>query len=193
MRISLATEKILEILQEGAENTVGLLDAFTSGYSESYRKLRRYKNHPPRFKTDWSDMYHKSQKFYSLLYQLQKQGLVEKKKQNKNSFWQIKNAGIEKLKKIRTMKTFSVSSINYREEQDNLKIIAFDIPAKEDRKRHWLRAVLKRLGFTMLQKSVWVGKKKIPENFLRDLKERDMLDYVHILGISKTGSLREIK
>jgi len=192
MRISPAIEKVLEVLQCGAETTIGLLDAMTSGYSESYKKLKRYQREPFSFKSDWSKSYSESQKFYSLLYYLKKQGLIEGKKDGRGSLWRIRPAGIEKLSNIKKRKIFSASSINYREEPDTLKIITFDIPTKDDRKRYWLRAVLKRIGFKMLQKSVWFGKKKIPESFMNDLRERGMIDYVHVLAVSKTGSLREL-
>ena len=192
MRISPAIEKVLEVLQCGAETTIGLLDAMTSGYSESYKKLKRYQREPFSFKSDWSKSYSESQKFYSLLYYLKKQGLIEGKKDGRGSLWRIRPAGIEKLSNIKKRKIFSVSSINYREEPDTLKIITFDIPTKDDRKRYWLRAVLKRIGSKMLQKSVWFGKKKIPESFMNDLRERGMIDYVHVLAVSKTGSLREL-
>ena len=192
MRISPAIEKVLEVLQCGAETTIGLLDAMTSGYSESYKKLKRYQREPFSFKSDWSKSYSESQKFYSLLYYLKKQGLIESKKDGRGSLWRIRPAGVEKLSNIKKGKIFSASSINYREEPDTLKIVAFDIPAKENNKRFWLRAVLKRIGFKMLQKSVWFGKKKIPESFMNDLRERGMIDYVHVLAVSKTGSLREL-
>ena len=192
MRISPAIEKVLEVLQCGAETTIGLLDAMTSGYSESYKKLKRYQREPFSFKSDWSKSYSESQKFYSLLYYLKKQGLIEGKKDGRGSLWRIRPAGIEKLSNIKKGKIFSASSINYREEPDTLKIVAFDIPAKENNKRFWLRAVLKRIGSKMLQKSVWFGKKKIPESFMNDLRERGMIDYVHVLAVSKTGSLREL-
>ena len=192
MRISPAIEKVLEVLQCGAETTIGLLDAMTSGYSESYKKLKRYQREPFSFKSDWSKSYSESQKFYSLLYYLKKQGLIESKKDGRGSLWRIRPAGVEKLSNIKKGKIFSASSINYREEPDTLKIVAFDIPAKENNKRFWLRAVLKRIGSKMLQKSVWFGKKKIPESFMNDLRERGMIDYVHVLAVSKTGSLREL-
>ncbi len=191
MRISPAIEKILEVLQGGAEITIVLIDAMTSGYSESYKKLKRYQRGSVSLKSGWSKNYPESQKFYSLLYHLKKQGLIENKKDGKNSLWRIMPAGVKKLVDIKKRKTFSISSISYREESDTLKIITFDIPAKEGKKRFWLRAVLKKLGFKMLQKSVWLGKKKIPESFMNDLRERGMIDYVHVLAVNKTGSIRE--
>ncbi len=191
MRISPAIEKILEVLQGGAETTIVLIDAMTSGYSESYKKLKRYQRGSVSLKSSWSKSYPESQKFYSLLYHLKKQGLIENKKDGRGSVWHIRHAGTKKLTDIKKRKIFSISSINYREESDTLKIITFDIPAKEGKKRFWLRAVLKKLGFKMLQKSVWLGKKKIPESFLGDLRERGMIDYVHVLAVNKTGSIRE--
>ena len=71
-------------------------------------------------------------------------------------------------------------------------IFAFDVPEKEKRKRGWLRTVLRRLDFTMIQKSVWVGKSKIPQEFLEDIYRFKMVDFVEIFEVSKTGSLRHI-
>ena len=68
----------------------------------------------------------------------------------------------------------------------------FDIPEKEKWKRVWLREVLGLCGFKMLQRSVWAGKNKIPEEFLADLRNFNMLEYVHIFEVSKKGTLKEI-
>ncbi len=167
MRISPTIEKVLGILQRRAEETSAILDVMKHGRGES-------------------------QKFYSLLYHLKKQGLVERSRKGNVSVWRLKPAGADKLRDIKKRKMFSAAHITYREEPDTLKIIAFDIPAKEGRKRFWLLAVLRRLGFKMLQKSVWFGKKKIPEAFMHDLRERGMADYIQVFSISKTGSLREL-
>lgn len=73
-----------------------------------------------------------------------------------------------------------------------LKIFAYDIPEREKQKRAWLREVLRLLGFRMLQKSLWIGKSKIPEGFLQDLRKKEIMDHVHIFEISKTGTLKEL-
>lgn len=178
MRISPIIEKILEMLHEGSEKTTALFEAVKSWQARE---------------GSWPKSYRESQRFYSLLYHLKKQGLIENKKEGRGSVWRLKPAGVEKLRELKKRKVFSAAHITYREEPDTLKIVAFDIPVEENRKRFWLLAVLKRLGFKMLQKSVWFGKKKIPEAFMRDLREREMVDYVQIFSISKTGSLRELK
>ena len=71
-------------------------------------------------------------------------------------------------------------------------IVSFDVPEKEKRKRGWLRSTLKNLGFRMLQKSVWIGKVKIPEAYLEDLKRLRLLSYIEIFAISKRGTIRHI-
>lgn len=194
--------KILEILQAQAEATANLFDIFTSGYGESYKKMRRAINYGPRrFKTDWAFEYRQRQQFYSLLNQLKNQGLIEKKKSidndNKNSkketIWRITKGGLEKLKSIKEKKDFSRSKIKYKKEKDNkTKVVIFDIPETERHKRAWLRFALVSLDFSLLQQSVWVGKNKIPEQFMHDLREHGMLPYIQIFEISQKGTIAQV-
>jgi hypothetical protein len=44
----------------------------------------------------------------------------------------------------------------------------------------------------MVQKSVWVGKTKIPQDFLDDLFKLKLVDFVEIFEISRTGSLKHL-
>ena len=187
--------KILEFLQGGTEATAGLLDIFTSDYHSSYRKMKRMIRHgPPPLKINWASDNQKSQQFYSLLNQLKNQGLVRKEKSEhkRGSLWRITGKGLAKLKLIRGRRFLNKKSANYkRESDDKIKVVIFDIPEKERGKRTWLRIALIILGFSMLQRSVWVGKNKIPEQFISDLKERDMLSYVQIFEISKKGTIAQ--
>lgn len=94
-----------------------------------------------------------------------------KKRKNKKTIWSITRKGLEKLKilKKKNRKTL----INYsKEKSDKLIIVIFDIPEKERHKRNWLRSVLVSLDFKFLQESVWIGKTKIPEEFLNDLRNK---------------------
>ena len=76
--------------------------------------------------------------------------------------------------------------------RDNAVIISFDIPEKLRRKRDWLREVIRNLGFQMVHQSVWLGKVKIPKDFLEDLANLNILEFIEIFEISKTGSLRKL-
>ncbi len=187
--------KILEILQIQAETTVNLFDIFTSIYAESYRKARKTLNcGSPQFKTDWAFEYRRGQQFYSFLNKLKNQGLIEKNKTDeKKSIWKITKKGLEKLNLIKEKKLFSKQTVNYKKESDNkIKIVIFDVPEKERYKRTWLRATLVFLNFALLQESVWVGKNKIPEQFIYDLREREMLPYIQIFEISKKGTISQL-
>ena len=57
-------------------------------------------------------------------------------------------------------------------------IIAFDIPEREKKKRNWLRAELTRLGFEMLQKSLWFGPSPLSQEFLTSLHDFHILPYI---------------
>lgn len=71
-------------------------------------------------------------------------------------------------------------------------IISFDVPERLRRKRNWLREVIRNLGFKMVHQSVWVGKIKIPEDFIADLENLKILEFIEIFEISKTGSLNKL-
>jgi len=76
---------------------------------------------------------------------------------------------------------------------DTLKIVIFDIPEREREKRDWLRIALKNLNFNMVQKSVWIGKAKLPKEFVQDLNRMNIFTYVEIFAVTKAGSLRSLK
>lgn len=183
--------KILEMLQAQAETTMDLLDIFASNYVDSYQKIRRgLVDGPRQFNKDWTNWYIERQKFYSLLNQLKNQGFVEKSKNpNEKTIWNITKKGLEKLM-IEKNNQSGQSRENYKKEADNrFKVIIFDVPEREKEKRSWLRGVLYALGFSLLQKSVWIGKNKIPEKFIKELKRRGMISYIHIFMVNKKGSI----
>lgn len=187
--------KILEILQRQAETTVTLFDIFFSSYNESYREARKSLNGQGEiFNKDWAQAYIERQKFYSLLNKLKNEGLIQKNKtRNKKTIWAITKKGLEKLY-LKSKDKSVDNDLSYQKEPDNTwKVIIFDVPERERRKRHWLRTALFSLGFSLLQQSVWIGKNKIPEKFLSDLNKRDMISYVHIFEINRAGSIARVR
>ncbi len=180
---------LLRILQGGTMATGEIIDIFMSGYGESYRKAKKViytaGTSGRRRRHDWGDAYIERQNFYSLLNYLKSQGFIEKKTEEKKTQWRITVRGKEKLKELSTLEKRS-----YTPEKDSvLRVVVFDIPERDKAKRNWLRGVLEELGFSFLQGSVWIGKKRIPEEFLFELKERELLSYVHIFEVSKEGSI----
>jgi len=192
--------KILAILESAVFTTADLIDVFTSSYSESYRKARRLMLYSPSHRKSLVDSlqnaYQENQRFYNLLYRLRKDGLIKKNKDNnkRKACWLITKKGKEKIKELKESKEKNIPKKDYRIEKDyNLKIVIFDIPEKHRRKRNWLRENLIRLEFSMLQKSVWIGKTKLPQEFIRDIKELEILPYVEIFSVNKTGSIKQLK
>jgi len=130
-------------------------------------------------------------RFSDFLYRLKRDGLVREIEKDGKYFVKITLKGAEILEKhyLNILPASKYENIGDK----TLKIVIFDIPESEKRKREWLRCALKNLGFEMLQKSVWAGKIKLPEEFIKDLNTINILSCVEIFTISKTGSLRNIK
>lgn len=187
MRRARKTEEILLALGRGTLATLEILDEILPNFHRSYRAAKRglYAG-TIRAKKNWKENVEKQQ-FYSLLNQLKRQGLVECKKVDSGTLWKITTAGLKKLKLIRESEMDYVSASD-----DKLKIVIYDIPEKERRKRLWLCEALKILGFKMLQKSVCIGRNKIPEEFLHDMRKKKILSYVHILEVNKGGTVKEL-
>lgn len=177
---------LLRILQEGVYTTGKLFDVFCSGYSESYRKGRQLMlrdNTLHRHIKDWGGAYIEIQRFYNLLNYLKRQGLVEKKKGGgRQAQWSITRRGKKNLQ--------SKKERLYEAEKDRtLRVVIFDVPETAKAKREWLRETLRHLGFSLLQDSVWIGARKIPDQFLFELKERELISCVHIFAVQKEGSI----
>jgi len=180
--------RALTILAAGVLGTLEFFDEFVPTYQSSYKRAhsRLYGSSVGKRRRSSFDPI-ESQKFYSLLNQLKRQELVHKEKTQDGVFWKITKAGLGKLKLLKEKK------IDYKSESDNkLKIVVYDIPECERKKRIWLDEALKVLNFQKLQKSVCIGKSKIPEEFLFDLRKKQILKYVHILEVSKSGTVSEL-
>lgn len=181
--------RILENLLDGAFDMVDLFAAIsTSGYGASRKTIekRASKVRESReamlsgLKISNSGRNYKN--FANILYKLKSDGLIYSAKGKLT----IAQAGREALGNHLPRRDYQSAG------DGNLKIIIFDVPEKYSSKRKWLRRVLLSLGFSMLQKSVWAGKKRLPVGFLEDLKETNLIDYVDIFEITKKGTMQEI-
>ena len=86
---------------------------------------------------------------------------------------------------------FSLNRNLYKKKHGNkVVVISYDIPIAFNRERNVLRGLLKALGFNLVHKSVWVGKVKLPERFVSDLGRMGILEYVEILEVTKSGTLK---
>lgn len=105
----------------------------------------------------------------------------------------ITKNGLAKLVFLKNRKAIELPMVNYEKETAKIfTIVAFDIPEKDRRKRAWLRRALAEIGLEMIQRSVWLGKVKIPESFIRDMAELKILNHVDIFEITKAGTLSRV-
>jgi DNA-binding transcriptional regulator PaaX len=109
------------------------------------------------------------------LSRLKKRGLV----QNKNAVWSITEQGKKYLEtKLATLLLpHPIYTESLKKREKNM-IIAFDIPEKYRKKRDWLRIELINLGFSPIQKSVWLGPAPLPQEFIKSLEELKLLPFL---------------
>ncbi len=179
------TAFILEILENSLMTAADIVTAvLESGYGASYSKLNQtYSKIESRRAISRFGVLER-QKFYNLISKLKREELIEGDRKLK-----LTKIGKEKLMKLKN-KPIDVKTLRYKSENDQtLKVVIFDIPENYRWKRNWLRISLVQLGFKILQKSVWVGKVKIPEEFIKDLRFMKIEKFIHIFSVNKLGSI----
>lgn len=190
------TLKILEVISNTVKTSADIIDVIlSSGYGASYAKLDYEFRKRERKRSEGEIRKQRIQNYYNTLYKLKKDNLIITKTKNKKTFLAITSAGREKIKNLKqqTQKNKTIPGKYYpKEAASNFTIVVFDIPEKERRKRDWLRETLSNIGFSMIQKSVWIGKVKIPKEFLNDIFKLKIESCVEIFEINKTGSLKQI-
>ena len=185
---------ILELIQFSVSTAADILDAMTYyGYSSSYKRMRglsvKISKYKPVLQTTLNQLKER-QRVSKLLYKLKTDGLIKENIKTGKTILEITNKGKDKFKQLKDNR--SVKPEYKMIQANDLKIIIFDIPESERFKRQWLRDALKVLGFTMLQKSVWAGKVVLPEEFFNDLHKQNLLQFVEIFAVTKSGTLKPL-
>src|SRR3989344_3964230 len=122
------------------------------------------------------------QSFAVILSRLQKQRLIVRQ----NGTWSITSLG----KKIIGESKFRQNA-ELPPEDGKARLFIFDIPERDRKKRLWLRLELVSYGYRLLQKSVWIGYRPLPEDFLNDLEDLNLRSHIHIFSVHHKGTLKE--
>lgn len=188
----------IEVLGAGAYTTASLIDAIVGGYAAYYHPRRgRGGEKVPRNLADAVerivDELHEDvrgqQRIRKLLNNLKTQGLAVKV--STTGSWYLTARGIARRAKLR--RNFQYAIPRYRGTRTTrMIIVAFDVPEREHKKRDWLRCALEVMGLEPLQKSVWVGKIRLPPEFFEDLEALGLTACVQVLGVTESGTLRTI-
>lgn len=185
--------RALEIISEIACDTPAFLEAFLSSSKSNYLPLQNFSHNKTASRKRIQDIDQENNRYYVLLSKLKKDGLIASRGE-RGSVWDITKAGLQKLEILhrQIQDGFPTTKKYIREKSNSLIIIGFDVPEKQRRKRNWVRRVLIELGFKMLQKSVWIGKYKAPKEFLEDVKNLKMMDYLEIFSVGQSGTIRHL-
>lgn len=185
--------KILGVIKKQSMNQVDFVDAvLSSGYGASmskidfeYSKIRRKRQ---SIQIHDEILKERKKRLRVFISKMKRDGLIEESSKNSTKL-SISSKGINKLSQLKNR----LPTRHYKKEaQNNLTIISFDIPERLRRKRDWIREVIRNLGFFMVHQSVWIGKIKIPESFILNLENLNILEYVEIFEINKSGTLKEL-
>ncbi|OGZ02906.1 MAG: CRISPR-associated endonuclease Cas2 [Candidatus Liptonbacteria bacterium RIFOXYB1_FULL_36_10] len=188
-------EKILKILEKVSEFGGDLMETIeailTSGYGASLKKIEYNKSKISAKNSEQEEVRRERKRCQNLIYTLEKDGLLKRAKKGGKRFIFKTKKGKEKEKELKEKSRKNFPKKEYKvARSENFSIVIFDVPERERKKRDWVREVLKNMDFKMVQKSVWIGKIKIPKEFINDLFKLKMDKYVEVFEISKTGSLK---
>lgn len=115
------------------------------------------------------------------LSRMKRRGIIERKGSKKKTIWRITREG----------KKHFLSGVNFKlpPEDGRSRLVMFDIPERERNKRDWLRSRLLACEYSPLQRSVWVGKRPLPQELFKELKERKLISCVHVVGLDNTCAI----
>ncbi|MEK7082888.1 MAG: hypothetical protein AAB972_01850 [Patescibacteria group bacterium] len=167
------------VLKRVAQVGEGVLNAFLPrGHSET---------HMMRAMLGIDSRRHISRKTFSTtLSRLKKDGLVERSGTMRCALWCLTEAGKRSLEKDRI-----ITSDRAKKEDGIGRLVIFDIPEQERKKRDTIRSELICADFKQLQKSVWIGYRPLPQAFIVLLDDLRLKGKVHIFSIQNEGTIMD--
>lgn len=119
----------------------------------------------------------------TILWRLKQQGLVERTGAKKIARWQVTPTGRGYLHPKEPLQDKNRSSDGIT------RLVIFDIPEIERKKRDMIRAELVGCQFTQLQKSVWMGQFPLPEDFITLIDTLELNGKIHIFSVRDPGTI----
>lgn len=121
----------------------------------------------------------------SILSRLKREGIIARVREKGKSAWRLTPKGQNRIKILYQ------PLIRIPQKDGIERIVIFDIPEQERRKRDKIRAELISYDFRRLQKSVWTGESPLPSEFISLLDDLQLKNKVHIFTIAKRGTLTD--
>ncbi len=123
--------------------------------------------------------------FRNILSRLRRDGLVAR---DGLRLWKITKRGRETADFLEKYRVYEQFKLRNRRKQPNT-IITFDVPELERKKRDYLRLELIALGYTRIQKSVWIGHSPLPKEFLDYVRDLRLARHLHVFTVRDYGTL----
>lgn len=175
------------LLEHLSENKYLLIDALLPpGYGETHfsRAILGLDDFSSRYPSRKAAKHSLS----SILSRLKRQGLVSWNGSLRDARWQLTRRGKAFLQKTNAA---SKPIPDLPPTDGIVRIVTFDVPEKQRGKRNWLRTALISCDYQALQKSVYSGTRPLPAQIIREIDDLGLAQFVHIAGISKTGTLEK--
>jgi len=117
--------------------------------------------------------------FSNELSRLKREKFIEKD----GEFFRLTKKGQEYTK--RRQDSLSMFPFSFPESAPKNLLVMFDIPEIKKAEREWFRFHLKKFGYIMIQKSVWVGPSPLPQEFIDYLKHIKLDSCVKTFKLAK--------
>ncbi len=165
---------LLGLADRGLVALSEILEGPTREITKSYQRISKMK--------DFWDYYDEFKKIKensarTILWRLQKKGLVKKK----GAYYQLTLQGLNIIKVFQKKNKLESEEVW----DGKWRMIMFDIPEKRRLDRNWLRSHLLFLDYKPLQKSVLIGQQPLEENFYEEIMERKIHQYIRLITVSE--------
>jgi len=114
---------------------------------------------------------------FVILNRLQNKGLVEKK----DNKYILTFLGLKYFKRIKQKN----SDREIKKWDGRWRVVMFDIPEKLRKERNWLRHQLYGLEYQLIQKSVFLGKWPLTEDFFNEIIERRLNNFIRLITVGE--------
>ena len=140
------------------------------------------------YELGWGNQQYTTNSIYKAIDRLEKDGLLRKRRKEKNTFLHLTEKGKKAVRKHR--KSGGHAS---RKWDGKWRVVIFDVPEKRAQARKYLRNYLKSLGFGMVQRSIWITPYdlgRLVDHFSTKMK---ITDCIYHLTVTQFRGLKDVK
>lgn len=128
----------------------------------------------------------KSPSFSNEVRRLQRDGFWEQESEK----MRLTKKGQEYIKRRQDSLSVFIAKVS-KSAPKNL-LVMFDIPEPKKAEREWFRFHLKKFGFVMIQRSVWVGPSPLPKDFMNYVEKIKLRNCIKTFKLAKSYSSQSL-